>query len=188
MTTKAAPPPPTRRPDAGRGLSDKRRRFVVEYLRDGKGAAAARRAGYHAKMAPALLALPAVRAAIDAGQREHLEAAGVSKARLLQELGRIALSRPADFFDPVTGDAKHPADLGDDASAALAGFEVLIKNAKAGDNQTDTIHKFRLWDKVRALELYMKHYGMLIEKVQITDERDAARVARLTAMRTRIDA
>jgi hypothetical protein len=65
-----------------------------------------------------------------------------------------------DYFDPVTGDVKHPVDLGPDAAAALAGFDVLIKNAKAGDGQTDTIYKFRLWDKVRAIELYMKHYGM----------------------------
>jgi hypothetical protein len=136
---------------------------------------------------PRLLVNVGIAAAIQAAQRAHLAAAGVSKARLLQELGRIALSQVADYFDPVTKDAKHPADLSPDAGAALAGFEVLIKNAAAGDGVTDTIHKFKLWDKVKAIELYMKHYGMLIEKVEITDAGVEARVARLEAARKRVD-
>ena len=35
---------------------------------------------------------------------------------------------------------------------AVSGLEVIIKNAKAGDNHTDEVHKFKLWDKTRDLE------------------------------------
>jgi phage terminase small subunit len=170
-------------------MTPKQARFVAEYLIDLNATQAAIRAGYSPKVANRQgsenLSKPDIAAAVQAGQRTQLEAAGVSKARLLQELGRIALSQVADYFNPVTKDAKHPADLGPDAGAALAGFEVLIKNAAAGDGVTDTIHKFKLWDKVKAIELYMKHYGMLIEKVEVTDAGVEARVARLEAARKR---
>jgi phage terminase small subunit len=170
-------------------LSAKQLAFIAEYLVDLNATQAAIRAGYSRKTAnrlgSRLLSNVDIAAAIQAGQRTQLEAAGVSKARLLQELGRVALSQVAHYFDPVTGAAKRPAELGPDAGGALAGFEVVIKNAEAGDGHTDTIHKFKLWDKVKAIELYMKHYGMLIEKVEVTDAGVEARVARLDAARKR---
>jgi phage terminase small subunit len=173
-------------------LRPKQARFVAEYLIDLNATHAAIRAGYSAKTAQQqgyqLLQKTSVAAAIQAGQRAHLDAAGVSKQQLLRELGYVALARVSDYFDPVTRDVRHPADLGPAAAAALAGFEVLIKNAEAGDDQTDTIHKFKLWDKVKAIELYMKHYGMLVERVELADERAEARVARLNAARKRVAA
>jgi phage terminase small subunit len=171
-------------------LSPKQAAFIAEYLIDLNATQAAIRAGYSANVAAQQgaenLRKPYIADAIQAAQRAHLAAAGVSKARLLQELGRIALSQVSAYFDPVTGAARHPAELGPDAGAALAGFEVVIKNAEAGDGHTDTIHKFKLWDKVKAIELYMKHYGMLIEKVEVTDAGVEARVARLEAARKRV--
>jgi phage terminase small subunit len=171
-------------------MTPKQARFVAEYLVDLNATQAAIRAGYSPKIAAQQgaenLIKPYIAAAIQAGQRTQLEAAGVSKARLLQELGRVALARVSDYFDPVTKAARHPSELSADAGAALAGFEVVIKNAEAGDGHTDTIHKFKLWDKVKAIELYMKHYGMLVDKVEITDAGVEARVARLEAARKRV--
>jgi phage terminase small subunit len=170
-------------------LRPKQARFVAEYLIDLNATQAAIRAGYSRKVAAQQglenLRKPEIAAAIQAGQRAQLSRAGVSKDRLLQELGRVALARVSDYFDPVTRAARHPSDLTPDAAAALAGFEVVIKNAEAGDGHTDTIHKFKLWDKVKAIELYMKHYGMLVEKVEVTDARTEARVARLEGARKR---
>jgi phage terminase small subunit len=189
---RAAGASPTTSPDTGSppsSLSRKHARFVAEYLIDLNASAAYRRAGFAAKdsnvSGPRLLANAGIAAAVMAGQSAQLATAGVSKARLLQELGRIALSQAPAFFDPATKDAKHPCDLTADEGACLAGFEVLIKNAAAGDGVTDTIHKFKLWDKVRALELYMKHYGMLVDKIEIKDGLAEARVARLVAARKR---
>ena len=125
----AAPPP--RVPPVPGVLSTKQARFVAEYLVDGNAQAAARRAGYHPKHAPALLRIPAIVAAVQTGQR-----AAAARRRPQARRGccassaDVALSRVAHYFDPVTGDAKHPAELDADADAALAGFEVLIKNAE----------------------------------------------------------
>jgi hypothetical protein len=47
---------------------------------------------------------------------------------------------------------------------------VLVKNTKAGDGQQDTIHKFRLWDKTRALEMLAKHFALLTERVDLSGE------------------
>jgi phage terminase small subunit len=171
-------------------LSPKDARFVAEYLIDGNAAAAARRIGSTAKRAEQAgyeyLTKPDIAAAVQAGQAAQLQTAGVTKERLLEELGRLALVNVREYFDPVTKDAKLPSDLTDAQGACLAGFEVLIKNAKAGDGVTDTIHKFKLWDKVKAIELYMKHYGMLIEKLEVKDTTADARVARLVAARKRV--
>jgi phage terminase small subunit len=171
-------------------MTPKQARFVAEYLIDLNATQAAIRAGYSAKTAnvvgPRLLVNVGISAAIQAGQRVQLSRAGVSKERLLQELGRVALARVSDYFDPITKAARHPSDLTPDAAAALGGFEVVIKNAEAGDGHTDTIHKFKLWDKVKALELYMKHYGMLVEKVEVTDARTEILKARLAAARRRV--
>jgi len=181
-----APVPDTISPST---LSAKDQRFVAEYLIDGNAAAAARRIGSTAKRADQqgyeYLSKPEIAAAVQAGQAAQLLKAGVTKERLLQELGRLALVNARDYWTP-DGDAKHPNDLTDDQGACLAGFEVLIKNAAAGDGITDTIHKFKLWDKVRAIELYMRHYGMLVDKVEVKDVTAEARVARLAAARERV--
>lgn len=54
-----------------------------------------------------------------------------------------------------------------DAAALLEGFEVVIKNAAAGDGHTDTVHKVHLAKKLGALELLAKHFGLVTEKVDI---------------------
>lgn len=150
-------------------LTPKQARFVAEYLKDLNATQAATRAGYSAKTAnqqgSRLLANVGVAKAIAAGKAKQLESADISATRILEEMKRIALVDVRTFFDEH-GNAKSIKDLGPEQGAALGGFEVLIKNAKAGDGVTDTIHKFKLWDKPRVLELFCKHFGLLEEKVQ----------------------
>jgi phage terminase small subunit len=158
-------------------------------LIDLDAAAAARRAGYSAKSAVQLgyqlLQQPSVRKAVMAGKAKQLDRAELTAARVLQELGRVAFVNGRDYWT-AAGDAKHPKELTVEEGACLAGFEVLIKNAKAGDGVTDTVHKFKLWDKVHALEILAKHFKLLVERVEVTDAGD--RVARLVAARKRLAA
>ena len=58
--------------------------------------------------------------------------------------------------------------LSADEAASIAGLEVIVKNAQAGDGHTDTIHKIKVWDKVRSLEMAAKHFGLLLERVEHT--------------------
>jgi phage terminase small subunit len=172
-------------------LSAKHQRFVAEYLIDLNASAAYRRCGYASKSpdveAAHLLVNPRVQAAIAEGKARQMASADLSAARVLEELRRVAFANVRDYFDDNTGDAKHPHQLTVEQGAALAGFEVLIKNAKAGDGITDTIHKFKLWDKVHTLEILAKHFALLVEKIELKTVTADARVARLIAARKRTE-
>ena len=89
----------------------------------------------------------------------------LTASRILEEMRRLALVDARKFYDD-NGNVKPLSELSADEGAALAGVEVILKNAKAGDKQTDEIHKIRLWDKTRALEMLGKYFGLLKEHVQ----------------------
>jgi len=55
-----------------------------------------------------------------------------------------------------------------DAIALLEGFEVVIKNAAAGDGHTDTVHKVHLAKKWPALEAIMKHFNLISDRTDVT--------------------
>ena len=57
--------------------------------------------------------------------------------RILEELRRLATVDTRSFFNE-DGSAKRFAELTAEQGACIAGFEVIIKNAKAGDGVTDT--------------------------------------------------
>jgi phage terminase small subunit len=101
-----------------------------------------------------------VATAIETGKAKQLDKADLSASRVLEEMRRVALVDTRGFFDDK-GNLKPMKDLTADQGSALAGLEVIIKNAKAGDNHTDTVHKIRLWDKPRSLEMLAKHFGLL---------------------------
>jgi phage terminase small subunit len=160
-----------KRPGAGRSstqttLTAKQARFVAEYLIDLNATQAAIRAGYSRKTAEQQgyenLRKPEIAQALTAGKAQQLDTAELSAARVLEELRRLALVDARSFWD-AQGRLKPLSELTVDQGAALAGFEVIIKNAKAGDGQTDEIHKIKLWDKTRALELLAKHFKLLTE-------------------------
>ena len=147
-------------------LTPKALRFVSEYLQDLDATAAARRAGYAARSAKVtacrLLKDPAVQAEVQQRQAAQLERADLSSVRTLEEIGRVAFSNVRNLVDE-SGKLKPMRALTEDQAAAIASLEVVIKNAAAGDEHTETIHKLKLklWDKVRALELLMKHFGLI---------------------------
>lgn len=150
-------------------MTDKQTRFVAEYLIDLNATQAAIRAGYSPKTADReghrLLRNAEIAQAVQKGKARQLETAELTAARVLEEYRRLAFVDARSFFFP-DGNIKPMSELTPAEGAALAGFEVIIKNAKAGDGETDTVHKIRLWDKTRALESLAKHFGLLTEKVE----------------------
>lgn len=111
----------------------------------------------------------AIGAAIAAKAQKQVDSQDLSAARILEEMRRLALNDTRGFFDEL-GNLKPMKDLTAEQGSALAGVEVIIKNAKAGDNQTDEIHKIKLWDKPRALEMLGKYFGLLKEQMNVTGE------------------
>jgi phage terminase small subunit len=170
-------------------LTPKQARFVAEYLVDLNATQAAIRAGYSAESAnvngPRLLVNAGISEAIRIGKANQLAAADLSAARVLEELRRVALLDPGAFWH-ADGTLKAIVDLPPDVRSGLAGYEVVIKNVAAGDGQQDTVHKIKFWDKVRSLEILAKHFGLLVEKIELKEVAAEARVARLVAARRRV--
>ena len=124
-------------------------------------------------------------AAKRAAEAQVLAAAGVQAAHVMEELRRVGFATMRDYFD-AAGTVRQPSDLSDDAAAALASFEVVTKNVAAGDGQQDTVYRFRLCDKIKALELLGKHFGLFVEQIELQHSSAEARVARLLAARRRV--
>lgn len=104
-------------------------------------------------------------------QAATLAAIEVTAARTMLELARVAFGDLRTFFD-ADGNLKPIPDWTPDQGAQVASFEIIKKNAAAGDGVIDTVHKFKVWDKVRALEMLAKHFGLLIDKVELSGQVD----------------
>lgn len=150
-------------------LTPKQARFAAEYLVDLNGTQAAIRAGYSPRtanqMASDLLAKPDIAALIAEKQARQLERADLTATRVLEELRRLAFSDVTGLFDEH-GNLKPLHTLTPEQAAAIASLEVVKKNITAGDGQIDTVHKLKVWDKTKALEMLAKHFGVLTERVE----------------------
>ena len=114
---------------------------------------------------PRLLTKDNVARAVAEATKRVTQRAELSAVKVLDEIGHVAFCDVRAFFD-AKGNLKRISKLNAEESAALAGFEVIIKNGEAGDGKTYKVHKIKLWDKVRALEMLAKYFGLLEEKVE----------------------
>ena len=158
-------------------LTSREERFVAEYLKDLNATQAAIRAGYSQSVASAevqgclLLGKSRVASAIAREKGKQLRAAGLSATRVLEELRRIAFQDPADFLDE-DGNPLPIRSIPPEARAAISSVEMVLKNAKAGDNVVDRVLKIKTWNKNHAAEVLAKHFKLLTDVIQ--DERATA--------------
>ena len=75
---------------------------------------------------------------------------------MLRELIRIAFSDVRTLLDE--SGVKPLGEWDDDAATAVSVIEVVTKNLSTG---ADTVHKIKLWDKLKALELLCRHLDLL---------------------------
>lgn len=146
-------------------LTEKQKRFVEEYLVDLNATQAAIRAGYSEKTARAVgcenLTKPDIQDAILKGREEQTKRTEVTADRVIQEYARIA------FFDPRRlfmddGKPREICSLDDETAAALAGMDVYEEYEGAGENRqfVGYTKKYKIADKLRALEALGKHLGV----------------------------
>ena len=151
-------------------MTPKQQRFVAEYLIDLNATQAAIRCGYSAKtarqQASELLTKPDIEAAVSAGKAKQLQHTDLTAARVLEELRRIGFANRKALFD-ATGNLKPITELTDEEAAQIKSFEVIIKNAQAGDGHTDRVHKIQTEDKPKSLEMLAKLFGLLKETVDV---------------------
>lgn len=146
-----------------RPLTPKQRRFVAEYLIDLNATRAAKTCGYHPKMAAQLLALSSIKTEIAKGTARQLDKAELTADMVKARLRLIAFQDIRLLFDE-NGNLRPLHTLGDEAAPMIAGMEVIIKNAEAGDGVTDRVHKIKVVDPLKPLEILAKHFGLLVEK------------------------
>lgn len=156
-------------------VSERRRRFAEEYIKDFNGAAAAVRAGYTQKQhsarhsAQRLLNEPEVQAMIrefasNAVQRNKVYIDGV-----LAELARIATVDFAQAFNE-DGSLKRLSDIPEDVRRAIAGLEIKEYFEGSGEErvQVGWIKKIKFNDKNKALELLGKYLAMWVDQTKHT--------------------
>lgn len=111
----------------------------------------------------------------------------ITKARVLEELGKIGFSDIRKVFTE-TGSLRRIEDLDDDAAACLSAVEVVTRKVPGGDSdEVEHVAKIKLWDKRAALVDIGKHLGMFTEKhehtgkdggpIEVSDTEAARRIA-----------
>ncbi|KGH27025.1 terminase small subunit [Comamonas testosteroni] len=172
-------------------LTPKQERFVAEYLIDLNATQAAIRARYSARTAASqgerLLRNVEVDTAIKAAMKAREQRTHITQDRVLQELARIA------FFDirrlyRDDGTMKDPHEMDSDTAAAIASIEVkeeMERSEEVDEELEDQPHggalkrrrgnlvagytlKTKVFDKGSALQLAMRHLGMLNDKIAHT--------------------
>lgn len=144
----------------------KHERLVQEYLIDLNQTQAAIRAGYSPKsarqQASELFAKPNIASRVKELMAERGKRTGINQDRIIRELARIALVDPTNVVDME--DARLLEDATEDDRAAIA--SVKVKKV-AGEEFESVEREIRFADKLKALELLGKHFGMYTDKLDI---------------------
>lgn len=147
-----------------KGLTAKQQRFVAEYRVDLNATQAAARAGYSPKTAmqqgERLLRNVEIGRAIAELTRQQLVKVGLTAETVLEAIRRQVQGDVRTLFRP-DGTLKPITELTEEEASLIAGFEVIKKNAEAGDGHIDTVHKVRLKDQSRYVEMAAKHFRLL---------------------------
>lgn len=149
-------------------LSQKRERFVQEYLVDLNATQAAIRAGYSAATAhsqgPRLLDNVEVAAAIRAAQGDRSDRTQVTADRVLQEYASLAFYDPADIGSAGIRRPQDIRKLPEAVRRAIVGWS-WDKNGKL---------TLKLSSKTPALDAIAKHLGMFREQIDVNVNTDLA--------------
>ncbi|PLR84686.1 terminase small subunit [Bacillus canaveralius] len=159
-----------------RKLTAKQQRFVEEYLIDLNASRAMKRAGYKSKNPDVdghnLLVKPSIQQEINKAMEKRSKRTEITQDRVLQELAKVGFADIKDFLSfrtekTIVGrdkegnqivDYAHVVDL--KSSDEIDG--TLISEIGLKDGQL----KFKLHDKMRALQDIGRHLGMFTDKLE----------------------
>lgn len=145
-------------------MTKKQKRFIEEYLIDLNATQAAIRAGYSPDTAYSIgqenLNKPEIKAHIDRAMAERSKRTGVNADRVIQELAKIAFVNAAEVIDTKTATVKEDA-LPEDTAAIQS-----VKVKTFGEDGLE--REVKMADKIKALELLGKHFGMFKDKVELS--------------------
>ncbi len=103
----------------------------------------------------------------EAGKAKALKLAEITAERVMLEIARVGVSDIGQVFDSK-GQLQPIKDLPKDVRAAIASVKTLKTNVVSGDGQQEETREVKLWDKLSALTLLAKHFGLVTEKHDVT--------------------
>jgi len=160
---------PTKRGANPKRLNAQQQDFVGHLLADRmmNPTAAATKAGYGSPSVSAckLMKHPVVAAIIGKEMRERQERLQVRSDKVLTELARLSFSNVRDLYDK-NGNLLPPHKLPTHIAAAIASYDVEFDK----DTGRRTKVRVRFYNKLDALQLIMKHLGMLDERFKVNIE------------------
>ena len=144
-------------------LTPRMARFAAEYMIDLNAKQAAIRAGYVARNADTagwdLLQHPAVQADIARRSQRLYDRFALSPERGLHELARIAFADIRGLYND-DGTVRDLKDIDDDTLAAVASIVIA-------EGRTGRIVKVRPLDRLVALTLLARHFGLFNDRLEI---------------------
>jgi phage terminase small subunit len=161
-----------------RALNPKEARFVEEFIVHLNPRKAALAAGYSSSMASSKAyqwvsdgkVKPHVYKAVMLARAERSKRAQITQDDVVEQLGKIA------FFDirrafTETGVLKSFSEMDDETTFALASVENFeIKNQDG--EVIGVTRKIKFHDRLRAIELLMRHMGLLHDKLRVSGDAD----------------
>lgn len=162
-----------------RKLTPKQKLFVKEYLIDLNATQAAIRAGYSKKTAYRTgadnLKKPQIQAELEKAIKAREKRTEITQDRVLKELTKIGFADIKDFLSYRTEKTLVGVD---DEGTEIYGYRQIIDTIPSDEVDgavisevslaRDGTFKFKLQDKIKALEMIGKHLGMFIEKQEIS--------------------
>jgi len=93
----------------------------------------------------------------------------ITQDRVLREYAKLGFFDPRKLFN-ADGSPREIADLDDDTAAAIAGLDVMeIWEGRGDDRQfVGYLKKYKIANKIGALDSIAKHLGMFIDRQEIT--------------------
>lgn len=158
-------------------LTPKQQMLSDEYLKDFNASRAGRVAGYsNANSANSALREPKVQAYIERAKKERIERTKLSADEVLVKLARMVRADYRNLLNKE-GQPTNPRDLDDDTASVLHTFETSEYMGKV-------TRKVKGVDPAATLQLAMRHFGLLNDKLQLNTGPvlvyDMARLATLT--------
>lgn len=118
-----------------------------------------------------LLAENNIKARVTQIQKERLDRIEVSDEKIVEEVAKLAFSREDSFYHE-DGTVKAPHELDPYDAAAVQSRKVKVVDIMSGKGKdaevigTATTTEFKLHSKIDALQLLMRHRGMLKDKIE----------------------
>lgn len=152
-------------------MKPRERLFIHEYLVDLHAGRAAERAGYAAghQAGARMLADPRIADHIERRIKEREARLEITQDQVLRELACIAFYDPAKMFDE-DGAPLPLHKMPEAIRRAIAGLERVELFEGRGEDRKAIGHvaKIKVSSKLDALQLLMRHLGMLHDKVDVT--------------------